>query len=287
MTRLTLSRRIPALAALTATIAICYGIVLLTTLGQVSAANLTKVFAANNAMAEGTIVSLENNSSTAVAASRDNLASLYGVVVASGDLAISDTAASGQTVEVSKDGIVDTLVSDFQGSIKAGDPVTVNTVEGVGEKAVVSGKIIGIAQADFDGTGAGSRQFSVSDGNSSKDVRVGLIPVKVEVQLYSIASSGQGSLSTANRSKALQIADSLTGHTVKPYALIIAGILLAFGVLIAGFLVISSGYASMISLGRNPIAKKVILVSLMKILLVAVAICFVSASLAYTVLIIV
>lgn len=251
-----------------------------------AASSLTKAFKVNSSLAEGTVVSLEDDGTTAVPASRDNMAGLYGVVTSSGDLSVARANEDAQTVQVAKDGVINTLVSTYQGDIKSGDPITVNALEGVGEKAIASGKIIGIAQADFNGESTDSKEFSVATSNGTKSVRVGAIPVKVEVQLYSIASSGQGSLNE-NRNKALQLADSLTGQTVKPYALVIAGILLLFGVFIAGFLVISSGYASMISLGRNPIAKRVILVSLLKVLMIAAAICFVAAAFAYLILIIV
>lgn len=252
------------------------------------AAGLTKTFQAKTAIANGTVVSLEDGAAVVVPASRDNMANLYGVVVPSGDLAFTQTQDDTSSVLVAKDGVVETLVSTVKGDIKSGDAITVSAVKGIGEKAVVSGKIIGIAQANFTEQSAGSEQFSIETNKGSRNVKVGIIPVKIEVQMYSISSGAQGlNGENANRNKVLQIADSIAGETVKPFALLIAGLVLLFGVFISAFLVTSSGYASLVSIGRNPLAEKKIVVSLMKMLLTAAAIFLLSVLLAYVILVIV
>ena len=251
-----------------------------------SATGLTRSFQARDNLAEGTIVSLEEEGLVVTPANKDNLANLYGVVVPSDDLVVTDPNDDENSVLVSRGGVVDTLVSDLEGEIKSGDPVTVSTVAGIGEKAVSSGLIIGIAQADFAGGSENGRQFSVDSSEGKREISVGTIPVKVDIQNYSAAAGSQG-VEGGGRNKLLKLADSVAGQTVKPYGAIIAGIILLFGIFISAFLVTSSGYASLISLGRNPLAEKKIMKSLAGVLLVVAGIFFASVGLAYLVLVIV
>lgn len=248
------------------------------------AAGVTRVHQTSSELANGTIVSLDKGASEVARANRENINNLYGVVVPSGDLSFSHAEVEGTAV-VATEGVIDTLVSTNNGAIKAGDPITVDAVEGVGEKALNSGRIIGIAQANFSGQESNSRQFTVRTGTEEKSVQIGTIPVKVAVQMFSVGSGTSLSGTGQNRSKALQIADSIAGQTVRPLALIVAGLVLLLGVFISAFLVTSSGYASLISIGRNPLAEKRIVRSLVKMLLIAVGVFVASIVLSYAVLI--
>lgn len=266
-------------------ISVCLGLVIVSLVsGTLLAAGVTSEHQTNGRLASGTIVSLDKEASEVVHANRENISNLYGVIVASGDLSFNRTT-SETTAQVATEGVIDTLVSNNKGNIEAGDAITVDAVEGIGEKVTASGRIIGIAQADFTGQESNSRQFMVDTGTQEKSVQIGTIPVKVGVQMYSVAGGASLDGTGQARNKALQIADSIAGQTVKPLALVIAGLILLLGVFISAFLVTSSGYASLISIGRNPLAEKRIVRSLAKMLLIAIGIFIASVALAYAVLV--
>ncbi len=249
--------------------------------GSAVAATVSRDFKTSQTLSKGTIVSLENNASQVVSANQDNIANIYGVVVPKGDLSFDQTGATGGTAAVANEGVVDTLVSDNNGPINAGDSVTVENINGVGQKATKSGRVVGIAQGSLDQTAQSYKEVQV-DG---KTVKIALVPVKIGVSEFNPNSgAGNSQEEVNNRNKALQIADSFAGKEVKPFALLIAGLLLLVSIFVSVFLVTSSGYASMISIGRNPLSQKTIIRSLVRMVLIAVAIFVIGLALSYAVL---
>jgi hypothetical protein len=246
-----------------------------------SAATVTQTYKAGKSLAKGTIVSLDKGASLVVEADRQNLSNLYGVVVEKGDLSFGQAADTNSAV-VANGGVVDTLISTSNGTVDAGDPITVDAITGVGEKATKSGRIIGVAQDKIDKNANNTQTFTLSGDGST--VSVGFVPVKIEVRNYDITSGQVFAASGKSRNKLLQVADSLAGKQVKPYALIISGLLLLFGIFMATFMITSSGYASLIAIGRNPLAEKKIVRSLMRMLLASVIIFVLSLALAYAVI---
>lgn len=244
---------------------------------SVFAATLATNFKTKGEIVKGNVVSLDKDAGSVVRANRDNIINLYGVVVDSSDVSFSQ--ASGG-VSVASTGVINTLVSDINGPIKSGDAITVDAVEGVGEKALGTGKIVGIAQGSFDGEGGTS--YTISQNGQNKVIKIGTVPVKVEVSNY---GGKQGSASavdaSANRNKVLQTADGLAGKPVKVYALVIAALFVLVGGFISTFLITSSGYASMISVGRNPLSERKILRALIRLLAIAVGIFVSGLVLAY------
>ncbi len=242
------------------------------------AATLSTNFSAGGELVQGNIVSLDKDGRTVIRANRDNIANLHGVVVNSSDVSFSQNNDNG--VSVASTGVIETLVSDVNGEINSGDPITVNLIEGIGEKALGVGKVIGVAQGSFDGTNGTS--YTYTQDGESKTIKIGTIPVKVEVSNY---GGKQGSASAQdsnlNRSKILQVADGLAGKQVKAIALIIGFLFVLIGGFVATFLITSSGYASMISVGRNPLSEKKVLKALARVLLIAIGVFLTGLSLAY------
>lgn len=246
------------------------------------AASLTQDFSTKQQLVNGAIVSLTGDAKTVEQASSDNLNNMYGVVVSKGDLSFQSIGQTGM-VSVANSGIVDTVVSNNAGDIKSGDPITVEDVAGVGEKATRSGKIIGIAQANFDGGTQGAKQFPLNQSGASKTISVGTIPVKLQVSEYVEPNAAKANSKT-NRNVVLQLADALAGKQVKPYSLIIAALMVLIGIFISTFLITSSSYASMISIGRNPLSERKIIRSLIRMIFIAVIVFVTGLLLAYSVL---
>ncbi len=250
---------------------------------NISAATLSRDFFSDEKLAKGTIVSLDQQASKVLKSNFKNLHNMFGVVVEEGDISFK-RQADEQIVAVANEGIMDTLVSTANGEIKSGDPITVRSVEGVGEKATQNGRIVGIAQDNFSAQSPNGKNFTIDQEGSKKDIVVGLLPVKLGVTDYTLSNPALGTASEQERNWIERIADSFAGKEVKPIALIAAGLVLVSGVFIATFLITSSSFASVISIGRNPFARKNIITSLIGLIALSVGIFASSIALAYLIL---
>lgn len=250
---------------------------------NISAATLSRDFFSEEKLAKGTIVSLDQQASKVLKSNFKNLHNMFGVVVEEGDISFK-RQADEQIVAVANEGVMDTLVSTANGEIKSGDPITVRSVEGVGEKATQNGRIVGIAQDNFSAQSSNGKNFTIDQEGSKKDIVVGLLPVKLGVTDYTLSNPALGTASEQERNWIERIADSFAGKEVKPIALIAAGLVLVSGVFIATFLITSSSFASVISIGRNPFARKNIITSLIGLIALSVGIFASSIALAYLIL---
>lgn len=157
---------------------------------------------------------------------------------------------------VIRSGIAQVNVTTLNGPIKYGDHITSSSIAGKGQKATESGYIIGVALGEFNGEGA-----EQIDGPSGK-IAVGKVSVAIKIEYAELTNprfAGRlfGFLGTAvleNVSDPRQL-----GNVVR---FIAAGlvVLLSFTF---GFLTFSRSIAKSIeALGRNPLAKSTIQLSI-------------------------
>lgn len=169
-------------------------------------------------------------------------------------LLVYRTETKGQPVV--RSGIAQVNVTTLNGPIKYGDYITASTILGKGQKALESGYTLGVALAAF--TGEGTTQI---DGPRGK-VASGNIPVAIKIEYTELTSprfAGRlfgfiGSAFLENVSDPKQI-----GMIIRYIA---AGlvVLLSFTF---GFLTFSRSIAKSIeALGRNPLAKSTIQLSM-------------------------
>lgn len=249
----------------------------------VHAASITYEFSAPTKLTNGTIVSLDTKTKTVSKTVKSTVDQMYGVIANAGDISISDTGQS-QKVPVATTGVVPTLVSTANGDINIGDPITVQSIEGIGERAIRSGRVVGIAQSNFTDRSKGAKKVTTTSKGVKHDVYVGFVDVKVSASDYTPATALINQRDARNRNMLEKIADNLTGKIVKPMGLIIAGLVLLVGIFVSAFLITSSSYSSMIAIGRNPLAEKKVLRSLVGLILLSIGIFCLSAGLAYGVL---
>jgi hypothetical protein len=218
-----------------------------------SSANISHSYYATGHITNGSIVSLDPQHSNYVQlASTNNGSRLLGVAVASNDSLLAVDATSGK-VQVATSGITNTLVSTLDGDINVGDQIAVSPFNGIGMKTTPGLQVIGLAQTAFNGNSAGAVTQQVTNKNGqTTQIKVGYIPV-------SIAIGGTNTSTGTNGLNKLQrLIKSLTGHTIST-ARIILSLIVAFVALLGlVVLVYSSIYGSIISVGRNPLAKNAI-----------------------------
>lgn len=231
-------------------------------------------------MSTGNIVSVNADKQVAFKTSASNLHLMYGVVASDGKIAFHGGQTEGQ-VAVANTGIVPVLVSDAEGDIKTGDPITVKHLAGIGEKATNAGRIIGIAMSDFTADSPDTRQTTIELNGEQRTVRIGAIDIKVGASDYTPNTTPINQAEAQNRNIIETIADNITGTITKPLGIIAASLILIAGTFVSVFLVTSSSYSSMISIGRNPLAEKRVLRSLVGLILLSVVIFCASTALAY------
>ncbi len=174
---------------------------------------------------------------------------MIGVALASNDSLIAVDPQSGK-VQVATSGAVDTLVSTLGGPIKVGDEVGVSPFSGIGMKAEPGSRIIGLSQSDFSKDSQGVVQQTVTDKTGKKaQLQVGYVRV-------SIAIATDGSLSKEARLNGLQrLVQGLTGKTVPTFRVVSSLAIALIALLILITLIYAAIYGSIISIGRNPLAK--------------------------------
>jgi hypothetical protein len=229
----------------------------------------------------GTVVGLDPAVGLGVqAASQDSLEGLLGVAVGGQDALISFSSDANQ-VQVATSGIADTLVSDMQGPIKKGDKVTASPINGVGMKAVTSGKILGTAQTDFDPKAAGVVKRQIKDKTgASHDVQIGNVQVLVDVSYY-VAGTGEATILP----KFLQdLSTLIAGKKVSTVRIVTALLILLIGLASATILLYSSAKSSIVSIGRNPLSQKAVYKGLIQVFIISAVILAVSIGSVYLII---
>lgn len=167
--------------------------------------------------------------------------------VASEAALIELSGNSDEEVQVIVDGTTQTLVSDINGPIKAGDKITASPIAGVGMKADTDAHIIGTARTDFDTTNG--KQKTVTDKEKQEhSVRIGSVPVEVGITYY-VAPSSQFVPPFLQ-----SLADTIAGRPVSLMRILLSCLLLLLGFGSIFVLIYTSVRSGIISLGRNPLA---------------------------------
>lgn len=229
-----------------------------------SSANISHSYKATSAIHDGSIVSLDPQRSDYVQpANVDNGDRILGVAVAGNDSLIAVDPSPG-LVQVATTGSASVLVSTLNGDIGVGDQIGVSPFGGVGMKAALGSRVIGLAQTPFNAhtSGATTQQIKDKHGKTST-VRVGY--VRLGIAIGTNVASGD----LANLTSLQKLAKSVTGHVVPTSRVVISIAVAAVGLLALVTLVYASIYGSIVSIGRNPLAKYTVFRTLGSVLVLA------------------
>ncbi len=256
------ARKLAATAALLATLG-----------GAAMAATISQGFSASEKFVPGTIVSVQ--SATAVsAADSEHADGLIGVVVDS-DSSTVEVKSDTSTVQVVTTGVVNAFVSDLNGPIKASDQITASPIKGVGMKATSRGKIIGVAQSNFDTSAGKSVTVKTKDGKF-QSVRVGQIPIAVQASYYAPGTGGDIVPSAIQ-----SLANTVGQKNVSVVRVLAAASFIFISLIVISVIVFSAIRSAIISIGRNPLAQADIYRSLLQVLLACLTILGVAVAAAY------
>ena len=242
-----------------------------------ASANVSTSYKSSDSLTNGSLVSLDPTRSDYVqAANTSNGQRLIGVVVASNDSLIALDPTNG-SVQVATTGSALALASTLNGSIAIGDQIGVSPFAGVGMKAEADSYVVGIAQTALNNTTAGTQVDTVTDLSGHKiPITVGYVRVTLGIH---------SSVGTATKRGALQeFVKGLTGHYVSTPRLVVSIGISGLALLVLSLLTYSSIYGSIVSIGRNPLAKFAVFRTLTSVLAVTACIALLAGGTIYLLL---
>lgn len=230
-------------------------------------------YGADRPLDSGTIVELtERGSGRVRPAVKERLSGMLGVTVDPQTLPVRlSSEALDNESHVAASGTYNVLVSTENGAIAQGDYVTLSSISGIGMKADVEQlKVLGRAGVGFDGQGSVVGETILKDvnGKSNKSIKIGSIPVTIEIQNNPNEKSTKAKVPEMLE----RIGQAIAEKEVSPIRIYLSLAITAVS-LIAAIAVIYSGVKnSIISIGRNPMSKKSIFRALLEIILTSVLI---------------
>ncbi|MBX4188614.1 hypothetical protein KW792_00765, partial [Candidatus Saccharibacteria bacterium] len=213
---------------------------------SVRADNVVQGFTSSETIRPGQIVSLDSATNRTVkATTTDNVKNIYGVVVDPSDAPIT-LAGQDTKVFVATTGTYQVLVSVSNGVIKTGDYISISPISGIGAKAAASEPtVLGRAASSFNGS---SNVVTTSNGKN-----IGRIFVNIAVAKNPIVNSDPTLPAFLRKA-----ADGLANKSVPVIRVYIALLIFLISLLAAVTVLYSGVRSSLISIGRNPLSKKVI-----------------------------
>jgi hypothetical protein len=224
-------------------------------LGIISAAKvgaltpISQGFTATKTIASGSIVSLKSGTSDQVVTSTAKEASaVFGVVISSDSSLLSLNNGQANQVQVATSGTVPVLVSDINGGIKDGDAITASGIDGVGMKATINTKIIGVAQEDLNANNSSNETYKDNDG--THHLQVGLVSVLVNVAYY-YKQPEKTIIPTAVQN----VANAIAGKKVDSVPILISSGIFLVTLFVVATIIYAMIRSSIISVGRNPMSQ--------------------------------
>ena len=235
----------------------------------------------------GMIVRLDPGKSNQVEAlDLSHIKQMLGVVVlgSSAPLTISPSSvsASTQQVYVSNTGEHQVLVTTQNGPIAPGNYITVSSLSGFGMLADSNESIVlGQAVSGFNGSAnvIGTSTLTGSGGRK-QTVAIGSIPVDIDIKSNPLTQvTTKGVPAVISQLTHFATNKSVSGDRVYlGLACVVAGLIIAVTILYAA---IKNGF---ISIGRNPLVKRTIIISLLRVVFIAIIIFVASLAAAYAII---
>lgn len=221
----------------------------------------------------GTIVKLSNKNAKQVeVVAQAELQNMFGVVVDRNQLplTLSNEGLQNETF-VAVSGTYNVLVSTQGGAIAAGDYITLSSISGVAMKAGTEEKtVLGRATTSFDGNGItlGGTTLKDASGKDIKAVKLGSIPVTINIQRNPNTKSTKVDVPDALQRLGQQIAEK----EVSAIRIYLSMAITAVSIIAAIVILYSGVRNGVISIGRNPMSKKSIFRALLEIILTSILI---------------
>lgn len=231
-----------------------------------ASASVSRSYDSDQPIAPGNIVSLASqDGKTVTPANSTNSSRLIGVAVSSQGSVISVNPDKAK-VQVASNGVADVLVSDVNGSVEKGDKIAVSPFDGIGMKSGPGERIIGIAQQSFSSTAQPLATKQVTDkAGKSKTLRIGKVSLQIVVGIDDAANAELKNLNGLQK-----VVQSVTGRVIATPRIVLALIIAVVTMATLIVMIYSAVYGSILSIGRNPLAKGSIMSALKEVLWLSV-----------------
>ncbi len=245
---------------------------------------VAQAYTSSSNLQPGMIVRLDaSNSGQVTALDLTHINQMLGVVISANEaaLTLSQVAPTAQQVYVSNFGQHSVLVTNQNGPINVGDYITVSALSGLGMKADSNESLVlGQAASAFDGVHNVLSSSSLTSSTGQKTtVNIGAIPVDINIANNPLAQGSKGVPAFLN--KLTKFATNKTVSASRIYLgmlCVVAGLVITITIIYSG---IKNGF---ISIGRNPLAKRAIVVNLVRVVAIAVVIFAISLGAAYAII---
>jgi len=231
---------------------------------------LVRSYGTDATIRQGMILALDaKNPSKVDPLTANNSNDMFGVAIAPSDAPITVSGAGGAQVYVATSGQYDVLVSNQNGVIKAGDYISISALNGVGMKALDNQPtVLGRAAADLASNNVLQSGVEVKTDAGDQVVSIGVVPVTIAIGTNPNAGHGTGNLPGF-----LQVAsNSIADKPVAASRIYLSVAILVLTAFIAGSILYSGVRGSILSIGRNPLARHSIIGGLSETVLAGVAI---------------
>ena len=245
-----------------------------------SSANLSNSYKSDTIVTAGSLVSLDSSKSGfIVPANNQDSQNLLGVVVTSTQSLLAINSTTGN-VQVALSGSANALVSTINGNIGVGDEIGVSPIDGVGMEAMPGTRIIGIAQANLTNNSSNVKYIDVTNKSGVKSkVTVGNIFLTIAIGTAPVVKSSGNSNNPIQK-----LASSIIGHSVSIMALVIGAAIAVVALVAVVTLIYGTIRGSLISIGRNPLAKQAIFETMAQVIGMVCLIVFGSIIIIYLIL---
>jgi hypothetical protein len=239
--------------------------------------SISQGYSAKEPISVSSIVSLEKGSTDhVIPATITSSDSIIGVVINDGSSPLIIESSNGSQVLVATSGVVPVLVSNVNGEISQGDPITASWVNGVGMLATSNSKVVGIAQGDITGK---TTQKVKDEKGEEQTITLGQVPVLVNVS-YHYKQPDKTIIPAALQN----VANAVAGKKVDSLPIILSGIIFIIMLIDVVSIIYAMIRSSIISVGRNPMAQSAIYRDIIQLSILVLAIISVSIIAIYFVL---
>lgn len=233
--------------------------------GLLSAQTVNKGYQSDEPLQTGMLVmEKEDDPKRVIAVSLNTLDKLKGVVIQKNDSPVT-LASKDDRVFIADTGEYPVLVSDENGQIGSGDYLSISSLAGVAMKASDTQSIV-VGRATKEFKGNGDSIGSTVDNRTNKTINFGRIPVLISIKRNPNQKEGQNN----SVPKALEkVSFSIAGKPVNTARIWMAFAVFLGSLLVTAVMLYSGARSSLISVGRNPLSRSVIIKGLGQVVILS------------------
>lgn len=176
-------------------------------------------------------------------------------------------------VEISGEASV--FVTDYNGSVAAGDNLTISPIKGVLMKASQSDDVFGVALADMPDNG---EEYTIETNQGNKTAKVAKTSISLDRKGFA------GTTVLEDDSSLRKLGKAVAGKDIGELRVVVALVIFFLVMIAEGGIIYGAVSSSITSLGRNPMAKEIIKRELIRVVGIALIVLTIGVAAVYAIL---